>query len=186
VPPFSFGKISNPPWFSSPVCFHQVLAVNINHHLDYVCSSTSTQMSLDQSASSSPSSAPMFGKRHSEMSTTSSTPHMIKRTAHDAGPLPDIHHGKRAKAASNLRAAAPLAERLRPNSLAEFVGQQHLTGANSLLIRTLKMGSIGSIIFWGPPGFVLVVSIDFGADFSSKLWEDNPCTAFGKAIRYNL
>jgi putative ATPase len=47
---------------------------------------------------------------------------------------------------------APLAERLRPMSLAEVSGQEHLTGPNGTLTRLLAAPSLGSVIFWGPPG----------------------------------
>ena len=47
---------------------------------------------------------------------------------------------------------APLAERLRPTSLNEVVGQQHLVGGNGLLRTVLRSGTIPSMIFWGPPG----------------------------------
>lgn len=47
---------------------------------------------------------------------------------------------------------APLAERLRPKTLDEFVGQQHLLGAGRPLTLLLQTGQIPSIIFWGPPG----------------------------------
>ncbi|PCH43682.1 nucleoside triphosphate hydrolase protein [Wolfiporia cocos MD-104 SS10] len=53
---------------------------------------------------------------------------------------------------SRLQSAAPLAERLRPTSLEQFVGQPHLTGPGSLLMRLLNTGVTGSMIFWGPPG----------------------------------
>ncbi|EPT05061.1 hypothetical protein FOMPIDRAFT_46514 [Fomitopsis schrenkii] len=53
---------------------------------------------------------------------------------------------------TRLQAAAPLAERLRPQSLDEFVGQPHLTGPDSLLMHLMDSGSTGSMIFWGPPG----------------------------------
>jgi putative ATPase len=47
----------------------------------------------------------------------------------------------------------PLAARLRPRSLAEFVGQQHLVGPEKLLWRAIKAGRLfSSMIFWGPPG----------------------------------
>ncbi|MGC2434597.1 MAG: replication-associated recombination protein A [Desulfobaccales bacterium] len=47
----------------------------------------------------------------------------------------------------------PLAMRLRPRSLEEFVGQQHLVGPGRLLWRALKAGRLfSSMIFWGPPG----------------------------------
>jgi putative ATPase len=49
-------------------------------------------------------------------------------------------------------APRPLADRLRPKHLAEVVGQDHLVGAAGALTRLLQSGSLGSLIFWGPPG----------------------------------
>jgi putative ATPase len=49
-------------------------------------------------------------------------------------------------------APRPLADRLRPKSLSEIVGQDHITGPDGALTRLLASGSIGSLIFWGPPG----------------------------------
>ena len=46
----------------------------------------------------------------------------------------------------------PLAERVRPKSLDELVGQQHIIGKNKPLRRALESGGIYSCIFWGPPG----------------------------------
>ncbi len=48
--------------------------------------------------------------------------------------------------------SVPLAERMRPQSIDEIVGQQHLTGPNGILRHLLKSGNIPSLIFWGPPG----------------------------------
>src|SRR5271156_3555729 len=48
--------------------------------------------------------------------------------------------------------AAPLAERLRPKTLAEVSGQEHLTGPDGGLPRLIAAPSLGSMIFWGPPG----------------------------------
>src|SRR5271170_7514652 len=47
---------------------------------------------------------------------------------------------------------APLADRLRPQTLAEVAGQEHLTGPAGALTRLLKSPNLGSMIFWGPPG----------------------------------
>jgi putative ATPase len=47
---------------------------------------------------------------------------------------------------------APLAERLRPKFLSEVVGQEHLTGENGTITRMIASGSLGSMVFWGPPG----------------------------------
>lgn len=46
----------------------------------------------------------------------------------------------------------PLADRMRPKTLADVVGQEHLTGADGALTRMIRSGSLGSMIFWGPPG----------------------------------
>ncbi|ACK51905.1 AAA ATPase central domain protein [Methylocella silvestris BL2] len=46
----------------------------------------------------------------------------------------------------------PLADRLRPKTLAEVVGQDHLVGPEGALTRRIASGSLGSLIFWGPPG----------------------------------
>ena len=46
----------------------------------------------------------------------------------------------------------PLAERLRPTTLDELVGQQHLTGKGSILRTAIENGKIPSMILWGPPG----------------------------------
>ncbi|MEC8967617.1 MAG: AAA family ATPase, partial [Bacteroidota bacterium] len=46
----------------------------------------------------------------------------------------------------------PLAERLRPRNLDDFLGQNHLTGKNSPIRKCIESGSIPSMIFWGPPG----------------------------------
>ncbi|HWB26752.1 MAG TPA: replication-associated recombination protein A [Chitinophagaceae bacterium] len=51
-----------------------------------------------------------------------------------------------------MNAQSPLAERMRPNTLDELVGQQHLTGKGSILRRAIEQGNIPSIILWGPPG----------------------------------
>jgi len=46
----------------------------------------------------------------------------------------------------------PLAERMRPKSLSDYLGQEHLTGHDSTLRKTLESGGIPSFILWGPPG----------------------------------
>jgi putative ATPase len=48
--------------------------------------------------------------------------------------------------------AQPLAARMRPRSLAEYVGQSHLLGAGQLLERMIRAGRIGSVVLYGPPG----------------------------------
>lgn len=46
----------------------------------------------------------------------------------------------------------PLAERMRPKSLDDYVGQQHLVGKDAVLRRMIDAGRISSFILWGPPG----------------------------------
>jgi len=48
--------------------------------------------------------------------------------------------------------AVPLAERMRPKSLADYVGQQHLVGEGAVLRRAVESNALPSIILWGPPG----------------------------------
>ena len=51
-----------------------------------------------------------------------------------------------------LRRRAPLAERLRPRSLGEVIGQNHLTGSGGPLRTAAEKGRLGAIVLWGPPG----------------------------------
>ncbi|MGH7898281.1 MAG: AAA family ATPase, partial [Candidatus Binatia bacterium] len=56
-------------------------------------------------------------------------------------------------AADRKRAeSAPLAERMRPRTLAEFVGQDHLLGPGRLLSQMVEAKRLHSLVFWGPPG----------------------------------
>ena len=52
----------------------------------------------------------------------------------------------------NMENDAPLASRLRPTTLDEVVGQQHIVGKDKLLYRAIKADKLSSIIFYGPPG----------------------------------
>ncbi|MEX2175297.1 MAG: replication-associated recombination protein A [Pirellulaceae bacterium] len=54
--------------------------------------------------------------------------------------------------ADHFRRAQPLAARMRPATLDEFVGQQHFLGEGKLLRRLLKADRLGSVLFYGPPG----------------------------------
>src|SRR5438105_10323657 len=57
----------------------------------------------------------------------------------------DIHE-------ANLRKAQPLAARMRPRTVDEFVGQEHFFGPGKLLRRMLQADRLSSLIFYGPPG----------------------------------
>lgn len=53
---------------------------------------------------------------------------------------------------NNERKNAPLAERMRANTLSGFLGQEHIVSETGLLFRAIKLDRLGSCIFWGPPG----------------------------------
>ena len=53
---------------------------------------------------------------------------------------------------NTMETEAPLASRLRPKTLDEVVGQQHIIGKDKLLYRAIKADKISSIIFYGPQG----------------------------------
>ena len=53
---------------------------------------------------------------------------------------------------SNMEKESPLAARMRPKTLEEVVGQEHIVGKDKLLYRAIKADKLGSVIFYGPPG----------------------------------
>lgn len=57
-----------------------------------------------------------------------------------------------ASAGLDRNAPRPLADRMRPQKLSEVVGQDHLVGPDGILTRLIASKSLGSLIFWGPPG----------------------------------
>ena len=62
---------------------------------------------------------------------------------------PPARQGSLLDAAESAR---PLAERMRPRTLDELVGQQHLLAPGKPLRRSIEKGTVGSMVFWGPPG----------------------------------
>lgn len=155
----------------SPACSCSVLERNINNHLDSGCSEHKLSVGdqLHAKEESKCKLAPIFSQgqgsslKPPRMSTIS--PEMIsegpsrKKRKIEVSSLAmtqsvsgsEKHISKRAFDVT-AKISTPLAERLRPQSLDEFVGQKHLTGSHSLLRNLLGSGNMGSIIFWGPPG----------------------------------
>jgi putative ATPase len=65
---------------------------------------------------------------------------------------------------------APLAERMRPRSLDEFAGQEHLVGPDKPLRKMIEQDEVRSLVLWGPPGtgkttLGIIIAKSFGADF---------------------
>ena len=143
----------------------------INRHLDANCRDTipgpSTPKRVHRTSSTRPV-APIFKGLSGSQATRSDLPnlqpsqhpaasrHPQKRKPAEDLPQFSVHStsAKRTKPTigSRLQAASPLAERLRPSTLEEFVGQAHLTGPGSFLSTLAEKGALGSIILWGPPG----------------------------------
>lgn len=152
------------PSVSCPICLQPVLEENINKHLDSGCSIHVAPLgeSSSRPKNTAPKKlAPIFSKtrdKHTStladgpsvpLSMTQDTPTTFKKRKSEVS----SPSSKRFKGTpSNLKSAAPLAERLRPQCLDDFVGQEHLTGPESLLMNMLDSGLIGSLILWGPPG----------------------------------
>ncbi|MCK5242240.1 replication-associated recombination protein A [bacterium] len=70
------------------------------------------------------------------------------------------------------RKGIPLADRMRPRSLEEVVGQEHILGANKILRQAIERDKIPSLLLWGPPGsgkttLAMLVAKYTGADFRS-------------------
>ncbi|KDQ57540.1 hypothetical protein JAAARDRAFT_130261 [Jaapia argillacea MUCL 33604] len=79
---------------------------------------------------------------------------------------------------------APLAERLRPGSLEDFVGQKHLIGSDSLLMNLVSDGLVGSMILWGPPGCGKTTLARLLASHTNAIFKELSATDVGiKEIR---
>ncbi|TFK54405.1 P-loop containing nucleoside triphosphate hydrolase protein [Heliocybe sulcata] len=151
-----------------PICTRLVRAENINYHLDHDCPGQPEPVAGPSTSknASKPPVAPIFTtpRKTSDNGPSGSTlpqhigsPSTKKRDhaesgASSRGPKRTKTTAAPSTTTARLQAAAPLAERLRPQELEDFIGQKHLTGADSLLMNLMRGGSTGSMIFWGPPG----------------------------------
>ena len=80
----------------------------------------------------------------------------------------------------NLDTEAPLASRLRPSTLEEVVGQQHIIGKDKLLYRAIKADKLSSIIFYGPPGTGKTTLAKVIANTTSAVFTQINATVAGK------
>ena len=81
---------------------------------------------------------------------------------------------------NTLEKEAPLASRLRPETLDEVVGQKHIIGKDKLLYRAIKADKLGSIIFYGPPGTGKTTLARVIANTTSARFEQINATVAGK------
>ena len=154
----------------SPICSRQVNETRINEHLDNSCSDSGPSKivpRVHKKTSDKASVASIFESKQQDATEPISSTQKISQKGifkassrkrgneniQDTQTFSSMGHKKQKSAIStHFQGAAPLAERLRPQSLADFIGQPHLTGPDSLLMNMVKSGSTGSIVFWGPPG----------------------------------
>ena len=80
----------------------------------------------------------------------------------------------------NMEKESPLASRLRPTTLEEVVGQQHIIGKDKLLYRAIKADKLSSIIFYGPPGTGKTTLAKVIANTTSAEFTQINATAAGK------
>ena len=80
----------------------------------------------------------------------------------------------------NLEQEAPLASRLRPSTLDEVVGQEHIIGKDKLLYRAIKADKLGSVIFYGPPGTRKTTLAKVIANTTSSRFRQINATVAGK------
>jgi putative ATPase len=83
--------------------------------------------------------------------------------------------------AAEPAADAPLAARMRPRTLDEFVGQPHLVGADGALTRVVKPGYLPSMVLWGPPGSGKTTLARLLAERSGGTWRQISAVTSGVA-----
>ena len=82
--------------------------------------------------------------------------------------------------ANTMEKESPLASRLRPTTLEEVVGQQHIIGKDKWLYRAIKADKLGSVIFYGPPGTGKTTLARVIANTTSANFSQINATAAGK------
>lgn len=83
---------------------------------------------------------------------------------------------------TQMEKESPLAARLRPETLDEVVGQQHIIGKDKLLYRAIKADKLSSLIFYGPPGTGKTTLAKVIANTTSAEFTQINATVAGKRI----
>ncbi|GAA5827439.1 hypothetical protein JCM11251_003814 [Rhodosporidiobolus azoricus] len=145
-----------------PVCGSYVPEANINLHLDF-CSGPGPSASTSDAVETTP--AVKLPSSAVKKSSAVGSASKKRKTASDSAPAtsspsgfalpskkPRTPAGRAATTSSHLEAAKPLPELVRPKVLEDFVGQEHLLGSGALLRSLIEADTLGSCLFWGPPG----------------------------------
>src|ERR687891_233105 len=82
---------------------------------------------------------------------------------------------------AEVAADAPLAARMRPRTIDEFVGQPHLVGTDGALTRVVKPGYLPSMVLWGPPGSGKTTLARLLAERSGGTWRQISAVTSGVA-----
>ncbi|GAA5864933.1 hypothetical protein JCM3774_003913 [Rhodotorula dairenensis] len=139
-----------------PICGRFVTPQVVNIHLDFGCRSSGV---ASTSSGSGAASTPKKRGRDADETQDGTVDGTLLTASKSFTGTGSVNSGvakkPRAKATTSksfLEAAKPLPEMVRPSSLDDFVGQEHLLGKGALLRGLIDADRIGSCIFWGPPG----------------------------------
>ena len=132
----------------SPICGRFVTQQVVNMHLDFGCRSSGVASGSGTTAQGK------RGRDDPDSPSSSDKPRPPPSKPKNGKDAEDPSPAKKPRAPTSksfLEAAKPLPEMVRPSSLDDFVGQEHLLGKGALLRGLIDADRIGSCIFWGPP-----------------------------------